>query len=186
MKTITIKKTILYSLLFLGIHATINAQNKTQIGASVNFHYPIGDFKNLVTYGFGLNLNADYAYSKYISFTGSIGYTGFKGAEISVPTQTINGTGTRTVEVPNSKYYPVLVGAKLYFLQDAVFISAQTGLTFVKQDGANSTDFTLAPGIGFNTRQNGGLSSEYQIKYFMYSKDNGFNNSVVLGYNYFF
>jgi len=117
-----------------------------KIGVGALIGLPVGDYSDITSLAWGIDLMGEYAVAPEFGLTLSAGYldwakkSGFSGLKLG--------------------FIPVLVGAKYYFT-DQLYGSGQVGISFSTQSGGGSA-FTYAPGIGYKISDNFDLLLKFQ------------------------
>lgn len=158
-------KKIFFSVAIIAIAFNANAQDsKTEIGSlkfsvGVEAGLPLGDFKEISSFGIGGSLQGEYVVADNFGLTLNAGYLNFIGKTVTI-------TGLGSFKYPSTSIVPVLAGAKIYF-SEQVYGHAQLGVSFFNNGGG--TVFTYAPTLGFMPAENIDLALKYQGA----SKDGG-------------
>lgn len=117
---------------------------------------PVGDFKQLSSFGIGGSVQGEYAAAETVGATLSAGFMTFPGKDLG---------GLKV----STRFIPVLAGAKVYFAEK-FFFHGQLGITFasskVTSDGesesGSTSGFTYAPGFGVKASENFDVELKYQ------------------------
>ncbi len=133
---------------------------------------PMGTFGDAYGLGLGASAQADYYVSDKVSLNLNAGYITYSGKSIDV-------LGV-SIKAPNWNVIPVMAGAR-YFITEKFYGSAQLGLSFWSTEGANGSEFTYAPGIGYKFSK-----IDVQLKYNSISTEGeSLNNlGVRVAYNF--
>jgi hypothetical protein len=155
------KTKLLLIVVLLVLAGSVNAQSKDEkpfkIGIGALVGLPLGDYSNVASLAYGVDLMGEYAVASACAITLSAGYldwakkSGYSG---------------------NSGMIPVLAGLK-YDFSDKIYGSAQAGVSFSTQSGGGSA-FTFAPGVGYKISDKFDLLLKYQS-----ASNNGANASFL-------
>jgi hypothetical protein len=152
------KLALVFSVVALVILVSFNAQAQGKMAGSIGAEVliPMGSFSDAAKIGFGGTAQYEYFVTPAISVTGKAGYITW-GAK--------TGDATTGVEASWSGV-PILVGGKYYFIPEGrtrVYGQFELGLFIMSgtvkyttpipgfggEASASSTEFTIAPAIGF-------------------------------------
>jgi len=150
-------KFLLFAVLFvLTLVATAQPKDEKpfKIGAGAMIGLPMGDYSDVASLAFGVDVMGEYAIDPSFGLTLSIGYIDFVKKSDYKDMEDELGVKFKLGMIP------VLAGAKYYF-SDQLYGSAQIGLSFGTADGAGSA-FTFAPGVGYKISDNFDLLLKYQ------------------------
>jgi hypothetical protein len=144
---------VLFAVLLFAGYA--NAQNKLSFSAGGNLALPMGSFGDVVNFGFGATVAADYPLADKIVGTATIGYLIWSGKDFGQ-----SGVTAKT----DFKAIPILAGVK-YFVSKDFYALGQLGFHLFSTSGeskftylgqtmttkidGSSTDFTLSLGAGY-------------------------------------
>jgi hypothetical protein len=141
-----VKLLLLFVLFVLAV--SVNAQNKDEktfkFGAGALIGLPMGDYNDVASLAYGIDLMGEYAVAPNIAINLSAGFldwalkNGYSG---------------------NSSSIPVLLGGK-YSFSDKLYGSLQAGITYQTESGGSA--FTFAPGIGYKISKKFDLLLKYQ------------------------
>jgi hypothetical protein len=148
------KKLLLALAVLCASVITSNAQMTAgdfKFGAGVHLGLPIGDFHNFSSFGFGAELQGEYAFEQNLTGVATTGYTYFVGKSFD--------EGAAGSYKFNYGHIPVLVGAR-YYASEQFFVGAQIGYghysVSVSGDngfnggGGSSGGFEYRPQVGYN------------------------------------
>lgn len=134
------KKLFLSLALVAGLGLAANAQNKkdpamggSKLGVGADFAFPMGDFGDVMDFGFGGSLNFQAPIANKLNFVGEAGYLSFKSKEILGQTFS---TGT----------VPLKAGVR-YFLAENFYAQGQLGAA-ISTETNGKTAFLYAPSLG--------------------------------------
>jgi hypothetical protein len=140
------KLLLLVALFVLAV--SVNAQNRDgktfKIGAGALIGLPVGDYANVASLAYGIDLMGEYVVAPKIGITLSAGYLDWALK-----------SGISHYE----SYIPVLLGGK-YSFSDKLYGSLQLGVTYQTESGGSA--FTFAPGIGYKISKKFDLLLKYQ------------------------
>lgn len=125
---------------------------------------PFGDFADRYSFGIGGSAQADYKVADDLAITLNAGYISYSGKDQSI---TIPGLPTINNKNEALGLVPVLAGAKYWFSPN-IYGSGQLGLSFATGKGNSGSNFTYAPGVGFQFSQ-----FDILVKYVGISGSNG-------------
>ncbi len=128
---------------------------------------PFGDFADGYSFGIGGTAQADYRVASELAITLNAGYISYSGKDF-----TIAGT---TFKNPAFGLIPVLAGIKYWFSPN-IYGSGQLGLSFASGNGASGSNFTYAPGVGFQFSK-----FDILVKYVGISGSNGGSSLSTIG-----
>ncbi|MBA4311265.1 MAG: hypothetical protein C0417_01405 [Chlorobiaceae bacterium] len=171
-------------LLMTGIGLAQEGQMK--LGVGVELLLPSGDFGDYAGTGIGGTANFLYQLNNQISLSGTAGYISWGGKSFDV------GLGTWDYSY---SAIPILVGGRYYFTEgDArLYGSAEIGMYmfsftvttpsydyfgYTFQGGEtteSSSEFTIAPGIGYEMKIGDNMNLDLTAKYLMISDANNLN-----------
>lgn len=155
-------KKLIFTLAIAAVGLTAAAQDKAsdkslKFSVGVEAGLPLGDLKDVSSFGIGGSVMGEYAAAESLGLTLSAGYMTFSG-------KTIEEDG-ESFKAPSLNLIPVLVGAKYHF-NEKFYGHAQLGMSFasVKVAGvsASTSAFTYAPTIGVTPSENIDISLKYQ------------------------
>ncbi len=177
-------------LLMTGIGLAQEGQMK--LGVGLELVLPSGSFGDVAGTGFGGTANFLYQLNNQISLSGTAGYISWGGKSFE--------TGLGKYEYSYSAI-PILVGGRYYFTEgDArVYGSAEIGMylfswtftspvydvggySFGGEVSESSSEFTIAPGIGYEMKIGDNMNLDLTAKYLMISDANNLN--VRAGVNF--
>lgn len=178
-------------LLMTGIGLAQEGQMK--LGVGVELVLPSGSFGDVAGTGFGGTANFLYQLNDQISLSGTAGYISWGGKSIDV------GLGTWDYSY---SAIPILVGGRYYFTEgDArVYGSAEIGMymfsfkltvpsyTYLgftvpgSETTESSSEFTIAPGIGYEMKIGDNMNLDLSAKYLIISDMSNIN--VRAGVNF--
>ena len=153
-------------VLTLSVNAQTNDEKPFKIGAGAMIGLPMGDYSDVASLAYGIDLMGEYAVAPSFGITLSIGYLDFAKKSAYKDMEDELGMKFKLGMIP------VLAGAKYYF-SDQIYGSAQIGMSFGTESGSESV-FTFAPGVGYKISDNFDLLLKYQTA----SKD-GVNMSFL-------
>jgi hypothetical protein len=178
-------------LLMTGIGLAQEGQMK--LGVGVELLLPSGNFGDIAGTGIGGTANFLYQLNNQISLSGTAGYISWGGKSFDV--------GFGKYEYAYSAI-PILVGGRYYFTEgDArVYGSAEIGMYMLSatvtvpsyslygytvaggESTVSSSEFTIAPGIGYEMKIGDNMNLDLTAKYLMISDANNLN--VRAGVNF--
>jgi hypothetical protein len=127
------------------------ADKKLSFSIGLEAALPFGDFGDFSSFGIGGSAQGDYKVSPELAITLNAGYISYSAKTVS----TIIGFDPVTfapiygdVKGDALGMVPVLAGIK-YWFSSMIYGSGQLGLSFATGNGASGSNFTYAPGIGF-------------------------------------
>ncbi len=109
---------------------------QSNIGILGGIAFPMGNFSDAASTGFGFTGNYEYMVIPQLGITGSAGYFHFGGA--SATTQDLFGLGG--VDFPSFNIIPIVVGARYYFIKGSVmpYGGLELGLYISSQSSNNN------------------------------------------------
>jgi len=129
------KVVFLVLTLFLGV---LNTNSQTfRLAAGPVLSVPVGNFKNINTFGIGAELSGILEFSDNLEAFGQVGYQSFLAKSINVFGTTIKGESTSHV--------PFIFGAR--YKTNGVLIGAGLGYATY---GKGSSGFTFSPQLGYS------------------------------------
>ncbi|HEX2617713.1 MAG TPA: outer membrane beta-barrel protein [Flavobacteriales bacterium] len=132
-------------------------ENRFSLGAELAL--PMGDFGDAVGTGFGVTLGYEIPVGDNLGVMAQAGWMTFSGKDIDLgPFGTIEG--------PSFTAIPIQVGAKYYFTdnQEGFYAGLLTGVhLFTPEEGDGTTDFGVAPLLGYIIGENIDISLRYQM-----------------------
>jgi hypothetical protein len=141
------KKFYLFLVLGLVLTSSVFAQ-KQGISIGGNVYFPVGDFAEAASIGYGGSASYEHLLGKNIAGVLYSGYTVFDSE--------YEGGGNWTI-------IPLLVGAKFYFNPKLDwYVAALIGVDFVSLDG--TTEYTETAYTGSSTEFAGNLNFGYELK----------------------
>ena len=154
-------KLLLIVMLFV-LAVSVNAQTKAastdaktfKIGAGAMIGLPTGDYTDVASLAYGVDVMGENAVAPSLGLTLSLGYFDFAKKSDFKEVEDEFGYNLKLGLIT------VLAGAKYYF-SDKLYGSAQAGLSFATESGAGSV-FTFAPGIGYKIADKFDLLLKYQ------------------------
>ena len=155
------------------------AKGKMTLGPALELSLPIGNFSDFAGFGFGGTARFEYGLDPNLALTGNLGYLWWSGK---------SGTGYDW-----SNHAVPLIGGVKYGFSKGWFVSGELGLYFytinwdytgatgipgyVGSYSASSTQFMLAPGIGYQKGPIEGL-----LRFYVLDTDL-MNFSLMVAYN---
>lgn len=148
---------ILAAAVLVGSAAAMAQDNRLSLNAELAL--PMGDFGDAVGTGFGVTLGYEIPVSDNLGLFAQAGWMTFAGKDID-----LGAFGT--VKGPSFTAIPIQVGAKYYFMdnQEGFYAGALTGIhLFTPEEGDGTTDFGVAPLVGYVVGENIDISLRYQL-----------------------
>jgi hypothetical protein len=121
------------------------SQGEFTFGGGINAALPIGDFHLSHSFGIGVHLQGEYAFSDQVKGVATTGYTSFFGKSFD------DGLGGK-YKVPSVGQIPILVGAR-YYPQPSFFVGAQVGFGIFSGGGDSQSGFEYRPQVGYDAGQ---------------------------------
>jgi len=150
-----------------------NGSGDLKFSTGAELALPMGSFGDAYGLGLGASAQADYYVSDKVSLNLNAGYITYQGKTVDLG---ILGS----VKYPSFNVIPVMAGAR-YSITENFYGSAQVGLSFWSIDGANGSDFTFAPGIGYKFSK-----IDVQLKYNSIGTEGGSSDNLGLRVGYTF
>jgi hypothetical protein len=149
MKKLALVLTV-FTASIIGVKAqSSGSQGEFTFGAGINAALPIGDFHLTHSFGIGVHLQGEYAFSDQLKGVATTGYTSFFGKTFSYD----DGSGnTFSMKVPAVGQIPVLVGARFY-PASSFFVGAQVGVGIFTGSGNSQSGFEYLPQVGYDAGQ---------------------------------
>jgi len=145
MKKLALVLTV-FTASIIGVKAqSSGSQGEFTFGAGINAALPIGDFHLTHSFGVGVHLQGEYAFTDQIKGVATTGYTSFFGKTID------DGFGDK-FKISSVGQIPVLVGARFY-PQSSFFVGAQVGVGIFTGSGNSSSGFEYLPQVGYDAGQ---------------------------------
>jgi hypothetical protein len=145
-----IRRGLLSFLLVLSMSTVASSQAKSQeFSGGLEFALPNDALEDAVVAGFGLSLRYEKSFTNRLSWVGDIGFILFTGKN--------NGTPISV--------FPFQCGIKYYFQESlkGLYGMGEAGFhSFHGGEGANGTDFSYAPAIGYHFK-NIDVNVKYQF-----------------------
>lgn len=162
--------------LFLMVNG-VNAQSKpeqSKLGLGLDVAFPVGNYKDVADYGFGVSLLYQNAVGQHLRITGNVGYLRFHGPAIFSNIKYKEG------------YVPIKAGAR-YFITGHLFLTGELGVAIPTANGYGSgTAFIYTPGVGteFKITKTGSL--DLGIRYENWARSNQTRSfaGIRAGYNF--
>jgi hypothetical protein len=131
----------------------------SRFSAGVEGAFPMGDFGDAVGVGFGVTLGFELPVGDNLGVMAQAGWMTFAGKDIDLgPFGTVKG--------PSFTAIPIQIGAKYYFTdnQEGFYAGVLTGVhLFTPEEGDGTTDFGVAPMVGYIVGENIDISLRYQL-----------------------
>lgn len=154
------------------------SDDQLSFGVSIEPALPLGDFKQVSSFGVGFNGLVRYKLSDKVSLKGSIGYMTFISKTVDYTEDDGNGNLT-TIHIKPPAVHGIPFRAGLsYDLTENLFIQGSIGVSFVNNNVGAA--FLFTPGVGYRSG-----NIEAMLKYESWSK-NGSINFLGLHVGYFF
>lgn len=136
---------------------------ESRFSAGLELAMPMGDFGDLVGFGFGGSLGYEIPVGDNLGVMAQAGYISFSAKDIEID---LGPFGTTTVEGKAVGAIPIQLGAKYYFSdnQEGAYLGVLTGVHLISSEGSDgSTDFGVAPLLGFMVGENIDIALRYQM-----------------------
>ncbi len=159
--------------------ASASGDDAVNFGISVEPALPLGDFKEVSSFGFGFNGLIRVRLADKLAFKGSIGYMTFISKTITYTDDDGNGNLTTIQIKPNAVHGVPFRGGIAYDLTDNLFVQGSIGVSFIN-NGVGSA-FLYTPGLGYRSGP-----IEALLKYESWSKSGGSLNFLGLHVGYYF
>jgi hypothetical protein len=137
--------------------------------AGLEIAIPMGDFGDVANFGIGGSGTFEYGLSDKLALLGHVGVIFYAADDIEVPVVNPDLTvGTESFPV-NVYQVPLQIGGRFYLEEQksGLFLSGLLGLHItgisVDGEGESSTDFSLAPEVGYFLNESISLALRYQI-----------------------
>lgn len=159
--------------------ASASGDDALSFGISVEPALPLGDFKQVSSFGFGFNGLICAKLADKLAFKGSAGYMTFISKTVDYTDDDGNGNLTTIHIKPNAVHGAPIRGGLSYDLTENFFVQGSIGVSFIN-NGVGSA-FLYTPGIGYR-----GGPIEALLKYESWSKSGGSLNFLGLHVGYYF
>ncbi len=161
------------------------AKGKMTLGPAIELSLPIGNFSDIAGFGYGATARFEYGLDQNLALTGNVGYLRWTGKSFE---EFGYGYDISTYAIP------IVAGVK-YGFSKGWFVSGEIGLYNVTESwdytgpslgyafledlpSHSSTNFMLAPGIGYQSGPIEGLFRFYVVD------TNAMNFSLMVAYNF--
>ncbi len=131
-------------------------ENRASVGLEAAL--PMGDFGDFVGFGIGGSVGYEIPVGDNLGVMLQAGYISFSGKDYDL--------GIVTVEGPSIGAIPIQVGAKYYFSENqaGAYAGLLAGVHLLSSEGSDgSTDFGVAPLLGFMVTENIDIGLRYQM-----------------------
>lgn len=136
---------------------------ESRFSANAELGLPMGDFGDAVGVGFGVTLGYEIPVGDNLGVFAQAGWMTFSAKDITID---LGPFGSTTVEGVSLTAIPIQVGAKYYFTenQEGFYAGALTGVHLFSSEGSDgTTDFGVAPLVGYMVGENIDISVRYQL-----------------------
>jgi len=140
--------------LTFSIKAQTNDDMPFKIGVGAMIGLPVGDYSDVASLAYEVDLLGEYAVAPSFALTLSVGYLDWSKKSDFKAMEDEDGMKIKLGMIP------VLAGVKYYF-SDMFYGSAQAGISFGTDSDSESV-FTFAPSIGYKFSEKLDLSLKYQ------------------------
>lgn len=151
-----------------GCTAVMAQENRFSAGLELGL--PMGDWADFVGFGIGATLGYELPVGDHLGVIAQAGYINFSGKDITVD---LGPLGSSTIEGASMAAIPIQIGAKYYFSdnQEGAYLGLLTGVHIMSSsaEGAeSSTNFGLAPTLGFFVTENIDIALRFQMLFDKY------------------